>query len=360
MALRHDKSEPRSLARAVLAAALLIAVALTFTRSAHAQTPASTPVPPTVAPSPNVFPYKIVISGPRTAVTGTTIAYTLDYRWVAAPTASEAAGIVLGSEFGTLVSVTPVSGEAPTDAGPQARYYENYELNGEAGTLRVVVQPPPGFTGLFGLGFYVRGTEIYYPDGTVDGSTTLVAVPGSMIIMGQVPAPVGEHVSVEALNASPAQPVTCDSMTSRPWEVPGPLFASPVYVPGATPTEVPNPSYFGFIVAPSCVGSPPTSLRICWSADLPPSPPPAVDTRPCYTALTFSEGVRAVGLLSATAKESTPNAGGPSTGTSRVTGPNTGDGASAGHRGARVARALAIAALCTLMLGGTVLLRQRR
>lgn len=334
-----------------------VAIALTFTRSAHAQTPApTTGLTPIATPELTQFPYKIVISGPQTSVAGQPITYDLDYTWVAPPAAREGAGIVLVYEFGTLVSVTPVRGAAPTDAGPQGTYSENYGLNGEAGTLGVVVQPPPGFTGLFGVGFYVRGTEIGYPEGTVAGATTLVALPGSMIITGEVPASAGEYVSVEALNPTTLQPVTCDTMTSRPSEVPGPLIAAPTEVPGATPTEVPASSRFGLIVASSCVQQASGNLRICWSPNTPPSPPPAVDTRACYTALTFSEGLHDLGLLSATVQETTPNAG-----TSPVTGPATGDGASAGHGGrALVALALAIAALGALTLGGAVLLRQRR
>lgn len=320
-----------------------VAAALTFTRSAHAQTPApTTGLTPVATPALTQFPYKVVIYGPQTSVAGLPITFTLDYTWVAAPTAREGAGIVLTYDGATLVSVTSVSGAAPTDAGPQTTQSENFGLNGDNGTLRIVVQPPPGFIGPLGVGFYVRGTEIGLPQGTVAGATTLVALPGSMIIIGEVPATAGEYVSVEALNPTTLQPVTCDTATSRP-------------------TEAPDLSHFGLIVAPSCVQQASGNLRICWSPNTPPSPPPAVDTRACYTALTFSEGLHDLGLISATVQETTPNAGGPTAVTSPIAGPATGDGASAGHGGrAPVALALAIAALGALTLGGPVLLRQRR
>ncbi len=340
-----------------LVAFVAVCLTLALPMSARGQTPGPTPVNATR----NLFSYKIVISGPQTSVADQPITYTLDYEWVAASNPHEGGSLVLNYEFGTLVAVTAVSGSAPTDLGPQTPYSENYGLSGNSGTLRVVVKPPPGFTGLFGLGFDVRGTDISLPAGTVVAATTLVAPPAWMIITGSVPALAGEHVSVEAVNPATQQSVTCDSMTSRPWPVPGQVLA-----PAPEPTPFPAnqvtglPTYFGLIVAPSCVTSPFVSLRICWSPDLPPSPPPAVDTRPCYTGLTFGEGLHALGLI--LPELPTLGAHTPSTATSEgarpaIVMPATGRRAPAGNPPTPVVVAVGLASLAVAALACGVRLR---
>jgi len=344
--------------RRALVALAAVSFALALPVSARAQTPGPTPT----IDAGNAFGYKIVISGPQTSAPDQPITYTLDYKWVAAPATHAMDSLVLGCESGTLVSVTPVRGAPPTDLVPEAPCGGDLGLNGDSGTLRVIVKPPAGFTGRFSLGFDVRGTEISLPAGTVVAATTLVAPPGWMIITGAVPAPAGEHVSVEAVNGNTAQYATCDSMFSQPSPVPGQAFAP---VPDATPVpanQVTNlPSYFGLIAAPSCLTSPSARLRICWSPDLPPSPPPAVDTRPCYTGLTFSEGLHPLGLLLPEMPAvgiQTPGTATPEAERPAIAMPAT--GSQVGDPPTRVIAAVALASLAAGAIVCGVLLRRAR
>ncbi|MHB8684144.1 MAG: hypothetical protein ACYC9X_07465 [Dehalococcoidia bacterium] len=71
--------------------------------------------------------------------------------------------------------MTASAGPTPVDLGPQnPGLSHNYGFAADAGTLRIVVRLTPGFSDALTVQFYVRGSGISYPPGTVEHVTTQV------------------------------------------------------------------------------------------------------------------------------------------------------------------------------------------
>jgi hypothetical protein len=77
---------------------------------------------------------------------------------------------------GSLVSIRVVSGAGFTDLGAQrAGYSQRIAFAGDAGFLEVTVRIDAAFVGQTGLSFYIPGTGIVEPSGTVSDVRTDVA-----------------------------------------------------------------------------------------------------------------------------------------------------------------------------------------
>ena len=130
------------------------------------------------------FPFRVVVSGPASVSAGEDITYMVDYQRVSllngtgraiVITYNKVIGSVPPQPAATLVSVNAVLGAPPINLVPQVPgFSENCEFVGDAGTLQVVVRPTIGFTGPLTVGFYVKGTSIELPTGSVSEVTTRV------------------------------------------------------------------------------------------------------------------------------------------------------------------------------------------
>jgi hypothetical protein len=134
-----------------------------------------TPLPPGYA----VFPYRVVLSGPSEARPGDEVTYRLEYRRVSEELGGEVVlvyGGTSGASSGSLVSIHAVSGSGFTDLGAQiAGYSERIAFAGDTGVLEVTVRIDADFVGETGLSFYVPGTAILEPSGTVNSIRTDIA-----------------------------------------------------------------------------------------------------------------------------------------------------------------------------------------
>lgn len=380
----------------------IIAASLALGATARAQTPGTSPTTGlTPAPTPRLamFPYRIVFSGPHTAPVDQPITFALDYTRVVPSSAGNiGGGFVLVYEFPSgvkLISVTAVRGAAPTDLGPQTPFAENFGLSGASGTWNIVLQPPSGYIGAVSIGFYVRGTEISLPEGTVGGATTEVAPSGAT----GVPAVdlVLTHLLAGDLDALQA----LVKFTGVPCQAEPPTLSAGVepQCPAGTPVGTPIPSFLmlqcegsyatsndavrtaftnalrgvsrdslyavvrvdppqhgaSYVIAVGSEPSPGTSPGTLWY----------VDDAGNIVALDFGCGAplasvvardfaSAQFLIGPLGPQPTPTAGAP------ITGPNTGDGASVARTsGMPLATALALAALACAALSGGLLLRRR-
>jgi hypothetical protein len=134
----------------------------------------STPPPPGYA----VFPYRVVLSGPSEARPGDEVTYQLEYQRVSEGPSGEVVLVYGGTgsaSSGSLVSIRAVSGPEFTDFGAQiAGQSERIWFAGDGGVLEVTVRIDADFVGETGLSFYVPGTGILMPTGTVNSLRTEV------------------------------------------------------------------------------------------------------------------------------------------------------------------------------------------
>ncbi|HEX5480800.1 MAG TPA: hypothetical protein VFY79_13875 [Dehalococcoidia bacterium] len=325
-----------------LAAVIAIIAGLALVASAHGQTPGTSPtagLTPAPAPRLTMFPYRIVLSAPHRVLLDEPITVTLDYtRVVPRGPGDIGGGFVLEYTGSQLVSVTAARGAAPYIADKRADFAD-LGVSGDSGELKIILQPTTGYIGEVSIGFYIRGTEISLPEGTVEYARTLVAPEGSMIITGQLPAGPGTEVTVDVLDPQTAQPVRCK---------PSVTGSSPVFT-SAGAIASPDVSALRVIVPPSCVQHASDNLRLCWSFP-----------QACITVL-FNPGEHDIGLLPRiTVVSPPPAAAGPVSPPGGVAGPDTGDGATAARadRGP-FAVALVLAAMASVTLGAGVMLRRR-
>ena len=225
-----------------LAAAVAIIAALAFAAAAHAQAPT-----PTAEPELSMFPYRIDITGPASMPAGQPVTFDVRYQRVSSAAGSDNEIVLVheGADFG---SIAARQSDAPNDLGPQNADAERIALLSDSGEFDVTLRPHTGFTGALTLSFYVPGTGIALPEGTVDHATSAVAPAGAMVITGEVPAPPGTQVRVDAEKLPSAQPLPCDKTVS-------------------TPASTDGTSLFLLIVAPDCVHQASNTLRICWAPD---------------------------------------------------------------------------------------------
>jgi hypothetical protein len=138
----------------------------------------------TATPGFTLFPFRVIISGPASASNGEDITYVVEYQRVS-PLNGTGRGIVITynevkssvppQPAATLVSVKAVLGAPPINLVPQVPgFSENCEFVGDTGTLQIVVRPTIGFAGPLTVGFYVKGTSIELPTGSVSEVTTRV------------------------------------------------------------------------------------------------------------------------------------------------------------------------------------------
>jgi hypothetical protein len=135
--------------------------------------------PTPLLPGYAIFPYRVVLSGPSEARAGEEVTYQLEYQRVSEELGGEIVleyGHTSSAPTGSLVSIRAASGSEFTDIGAQiAGYSERIAFAGDAGILEVTVRIRADFVGETGLSFYVPGTGILMPPGTVSSVRTDVA-----------------------------------------------------------------------------------------------------------------------------------------------------------------------------------------
>jgi hypothetical protein len=136
-------------------------------------------VPTPLPDGDQLFPYRIVLSGPAQARPGEEVTYRLEYERV-----SEGPGGEIVLEYGgtpsapgvSLTSIHAVDGPGFADLGAQLPgSSERIALEGDAGALEVTIRLHPDFVGDAVLSFYVPGTTILEPPGTIAYVHTEVA-----------------------------------------------------------------------------------------------------------------------------------------------------------------------------------------
>ena len=149
--------------------AVLVVAIMAFGGGARAQTPPAG----TATAGLTIFSYRVILSGPYSSPSDTDVTFLLTYARVPPPNLA-AASVVLTYGDAQFVSIAASSGAAPVGVGPQGPGAQRFELNGDSGTLQVTLRPPAGFAGALTLRFYVPGSGIGMPAGTVAETTTQI------------------------------------------------------------------------------------------------------------------------------------------------------------------------------------------
>lgn len=145
------------------------------------------------------WPYRFVVKGPATAAGGDQVVYRVWYTNVH-PERPEGPGFVFswageGARFTSSNVISGADGLMTRMSGSSISW--DFSESQLSGAVRVVLRVRGDFTGQFGAGIYIAGTQIHLPPGSVTGVKTTVRDewPFRFVVTGPETAASGDQIS---------------------------------------------------------------------------------------------------------------------------------------------------------------------